>query len=297
MADADVVRPYLRHASGRACEYAFANLIIWKDFDRPSYAVVSDCLWIHIHPLDEEPFYLEPLGERINPVEWSRAAISKGRLSRVSAQCAALVPAASGKCVPLEDHFDYLYCTRDIAELKGRKFDGKRNHIRRLLRRDPHAACVELKKGHAAEALVLFDAWCASKRGSSVREELPELVYSCQRRALERAFEYYDELGLTGGALVVEGRLAGFVLGSAQREDTACLHLSYTHPGVPGAFPLLLREVCRGVFSRFEFINLEQDLGLAGLRKTKRSFSPAKIEEKFDVRFGSEGETPKTPCQ
>lgn len=45
----------------------------------------------------------------------------------------------------------------------------------------------------------------------------------------------------------------------------------------------MLWEACRNTFSEFEFVNLEQDLGLPGLRKIKNSYHPIRLEEKFEI--------------
>lgn len=281
--------PLLRDALGRsprtACEFSFANFIIWRDFDHPAITALNGNICIRIDPPDEPPFFLEPLGERDLPQTVEALMRAAGRISRASPAFASRLCAGEYHLRPLPDHFDYLYRTRELAELKGRRYDGKRNHIKQLMRRHPAYHSRALERGDVAEVLDLFGEWSRHRRADNrPGAKLPELAYRCQRRAVERAFEHYEELGLMGEALVVEGRLVGFLLGSAERDEMAYIHLSYTRPGVPGAFQTLLWEACRKTFSRYEHLNLEQDLGMTGLRKTKQSYYPLRLEEKLEIR-------------
>lgn len=276
---------YARTVRRDTCEFAFANLMIWRDFDRPTFTSMGGSLCIRIDPLVGRPFFLEPLGS--NEVsEAVRACICHtGKVSMASSGLVSLLGGNGFRIRPLPEHFDYIYRTKDIAEMKGRRFDGKRNHIKRMRRLHPSCEYVELGESDAEGAIGLFDEWARAKRerGGGL---LPRLAYECQRDSVRRAFEYFDELGLMGGALVIDGVMAGFIVGSRLRDDMACAHLCYARPGIAGAFPTLLQEACRRTLAQFELINLEQDMGLAGLRKNKLSFHPLRVEEKFEIAGG-----------
>lgn len=284
--DTGLLKRFLDEDPRCVCEFSAANLIAWSDFDRPKYTFIENCLCICISPLDEQPFFLEPLG-RLGNIGWAIEICLKntGKISRASAECAQYAAAHGYNVVPIANHFDYLYKARDLADLKGRKFDAKRNHIRRFKQYCPRHHFIPITKEHGPEALRLFDIWCSSRRKAV--SELPELAWSCQRLAVERAFEHFEELKLIGGCLIVGGTVIGFIIGSRQHNDMACIHFAHAHPDIPGSMQLLLRDACRQVFAEFEFVNLEQDLGLTGLRRSKLSYHPHRIEEKYEIEFRS----------
>ncbi|HPM41555.1 MAG TPA: phosphatidylglycerol lysyltransferase domain-containing protein, partial [bacterium] len=208
-----------------------------------------------------------------------------GRVSRVSAELASRLEGRGYRARPLPEHFDYVYRTEELAEMNGRRFDGKRNHMRRMASAHPGLEYRPLDSSYAADALSLFDAW-REARSSSGGEGRSPVAFDCQRDALSRLFENFEELGVMGGKLMIDGETAGFVAGTAAKPSEACVHFCYTRPGLSGAFPFLIRESCRGCFSTFEFVNLEQDPGLPGIRKSKMSFYPAKLEEKYEITRG-----------
>lgn len=270
-----------------ACEYSFANLVIWRDFDRPMVTSINENLCVLLRPPVGDPFFLEPLGSNDIFETVEACIMHAGRVSRVSPLLAESLGGNGYGVRPIPEHFDYLYRTSELAELKGRRFDGKRNHIRRLQERYPRMEYAALSRDDSAAALFLFDEWQKFREARGpVFGALPALAYSCQRASVARLFESFDELEILGGKLLVDGDMAGFIAGSASGPDVACVHFCYSRPGFPGAFPLMLKEACGKTFSHFEQVNLEQDLGLAGLRKNKMSFYPFRLEEKFEISRG-----------
>jgi uncharacterized protein len=284
LADREAFERHMAAHPREICELSFATLTLWKDFDRAEAAMVGDTLCVRVTPLDEPPFFLEPVGAG-DVTEAAKLCIADaGRISRATAGFVERIR-GDGFCATAQrEHYDYVYRVEDLAELRGRRYDGKRNHIKGLRRRHPAYGYRALRKADAPAASALFEQWCRSHppvRSGCFRPE--DLEYDCQRKALARAFEAFDELGLFGGALLIGGEMAGFVIASRLTTSTACAHLEYHRADVPGIAQTLLWEACRGTFERFEFVNLEQDLGIEGLRKHKTSYHPVRLEEKFEV--------------
>lgn len=288
ISDGDVIRHAVQRAGMSLNEFSFTNLIVWRDFDRATCTLINGNLCIKVSPLNEPPFFLEPIGP--NDIATAEICMKHtGRISRASASFVSHLPPNTYRVQMIPEHFDYIYRTADLAKLKGRLFDSKRNHIRRFMNRCPSYRYEELGTNLAKAALKLYDDWCLAKRHSPANPNPHEIDYSCQRRAIERAFEDYTRLKIVSGALISDGELIGYVIGSQLRGDMACLHFCYGRSDLPGLYQMLIREACRNTFSSFEFINFEQDLGLAGLRKFKRSYHPVRFEEKFEVELNGGG--------
>jgi hypothetical protein len=269
----------------RLCEYSFANLRIWRDFDRPEIATMGGEICIRINPVSEPPFFLEPIGRNGVRAAAEACLDHTGRISRATRSFVDSLPKGKFRFAEIRNHYDYIYRVRDLAELRGRRFDGKRNHIRRFRRQFPHCRYSELRRSHAEAAIMLFEQWRETKRHcAEPGEALPELAFGCQRMALKRAFEEFCELGFMGGVIEADGRMIGFFIAAPLSENAACVPLAYCVPDVPGAFQALLWEGCRRTLAGFELVNLEQDLGIDGLRRYKESYYPVRMEQKFDVR-------------
>jgi hypothetical protein len=279
--DQELLAEFLALAPHTTCDLALANLFIWKECEVPSLTFIKDNLCILIKSHAEPRYFLEPLGKE-NFLDTIEICLRHaGRVSRAGIALAGQLPADRFHVTPLRDHFDYVYEVRSLAELKGKKYDGKRNQIKKFTRLHPDYRFVSLERKHAGEALDLFDRWSHEREnGNGGRAELPVTVL-CQRHALEEAFASFDRLSLRGGAVLVDGIMEGFIVASDSASETATAHLQYANSKIPGIYQVLLWETCRNILSSFTYLNLEEDLGIAGLRKTKLSYQPVRLEEKF----------------
>lgn len=271
---------FLKTHPASICELSPANLIIWKDFDRPEATLINGNLCIRINPLSEPPFFLEPLGGNKLPETIGICLENAKKLSRVSDPFIKSVDHAKYHIACLRGHFDYIYATHELAELKGKKFDGKRNHIKRFMRTFPQYQFVKLTKEHKHPALGLFEKWFTTKQGERYYSRM---AYDAQKNALISAFHHFETLNLSGGALITDDRLMGFILGSALNKETVSVHFQYCDPEVKGAAQTILQEACSKTFAHYKFIDLEQDLGIPGLRKAKLSYHPLRLEKKFEI--------------
>ncbi len=275
----------LRLTSRRICELSLGNIFIWKDFDHTLVTCINDNICMQISPPNEPPYFLQPIGSNL-PAETVRTIFEQcGRLSRVSGDFAGLLPAGLYRFDPLRNQFDYLYSRGELAELRGRRYDGKRNHIQRFRSAFPRYQFRPFAVEEKAKALALFEKWFAVRQESKF---FPRLAYTSQRNAILEAFAYFKDLHLLGGMLWNEEQLLGFTLGSAINPETFSVHFLYGDPEARGSSQMLLWEACNRSYQEYKVIDLEQDLGIPGLRTAKLSYHPLRLEEKFEVIPASE---------
>jgi hypothetical protein len=274
------------------CDLSPANLFIWRDCEKPSLTLIGDSLCIQIEPHSAPAFFLEPVGgtRRVDAVRTCLART--GSVSRCSRALVDALPEQEFEVRPLRDHFDYVYRTQALEELKGKRFDGKRNQIRKFTRNFPGYDFRPFERSQFNGAMTLFGKWREQRVDAAAPEVSSSFSFECQRHALERTFHDYERLGLVGGAIHAHGELQGFIIASICRADTAVIHFQYANPGLAGTFQVLLRDACRHLFAGCAYVNLEEDLGLSGLRKTKLSYLPLRFEEKFEIRMKAPASPP-----
>lgn len=268
--DKDIISQYLGLSPRKICELALANFFIWKDFDRSSLTFINQNLCILMHHPSESPYFLEPLGKNKLDETVDICLKHAARIARASEDFVALLPQQQYQIICQRNHYDYVYLTKYLAELKGRKFDGKRNHIKRFKRHFPNHQFIPIGPGYKAEALELFEKWFAKR--------------TAQKNALARAFTDFEKLELIGSALIADDKLKGFTIGSRLNPETASVHFLYADPQSPGSSQMLLWEACNKTYSGSKYINLEQDLGIPGLRQAKLSYHPLKLEKKYEIK-------------
>ncbi|MFA4843899.1 MAG: phosphatidylglycerol lysyltransferase domain-containing protein [Candidatus Margulisiibacteriota bacterium] len=276
------VAKHLKHLPRHVCELTLGNLFIWEEFDRPQATCLNGNICLLITPPVEPPYFLEPLG-REKLVETITTCLERGfRVSRISEDCAALLPSEKFELAELRSQFDYIYLRSDLAGLKGKKYDGKRNHIKRFRARHPEYIFEPLQRSDKASTLALFEQWFKLREESKF---FPRLAYVSQKTAINNAFKWFQELHLFGCALRLEGKLLGFTLASELNPEMVSLHFMYGDPAYPGISQVMLWEAANKCYSGYKFLNLEQDLGIPGLRSAKLSWQPVKLEKKFEVKL------------
>ncbi|MBN2058396.1 MAG: DUF2156 domain-containing protein [Candidatus Saganbacteria bacterium] len=286
LSDMPELKKHLAANERRICELALTNLIIWRDFDRPRLTRINGNICIMIEPQNESAFFLEPLGQNDLKSTLTICLAKTGKLSRLSENFMASLELKEFRVKCLRSHFDYIYRTRTLAQLKGKAYDGKRNHIKNFQKRHPDYSYAPLDPKMKDECLRLFEDWFKVRQES---RHFPKLAHTAQQQALAEAFEHYQALDLLGGALFVGRELKGFIMGSRQNGSTIAAHFQYAHPGLRGVFQALLWQACNKTFCEYEYVNLEQDLGIPGIRKAKLSYHPEKLEKKFELTFAASG--------
>jgi uncharacterized protein len=262
------------------CELCVGNLFIWQDFDRPQVTLINKNVCALLSPPNEPPYFLEPFGTLQLKETVDLCLKHAGRISRASELFIAQLPSNVYKTNPLRNHFDYIYETKVLAELKGKKYDGKRNHVKKFQQRNPGYEYLPLNSSFKDEALALFERWFAIRAESKY---FPRLAYTAQKAAVTAAFDNFERLQLRGGALLIDKKLRGFTLGSLINPELVSVHFMYGDPNLQGVSQTLLWEACNKTYAAVKYADLEQDLGIPGLRTMKLSYQPLKLEQKFEL--------------
>jgi len=275
--DYAAVRAHLDAYQPEICELALANLVLWQDFDQPQITLLHENLCVLISPQTEAPYFLEPAGKNEILKTIDLCLKQSPIISRASEKLIQRLNVKEFQIKCLRAHCDYIYSVKNLAELKGKDFDGKRNHIKRFARRHPQYQFVKLTTEDKRATLELFEKWFAVRQESRF---FPRLAHISQKKAVEQSFLHFDDLELIGGALKDGDALLGFIIGSKLNAHTAAVHFAYADPSSAGSAQVLLSEACKKLFNAFHFVNLEQDLGIPGLRKAKLSYHPLRVEKK-----------------
>lgn len=282
ISDLPLLTEWLTRYQPVICELAVSNLYLWQDFDRASFTFINDNLCIMINPVNDTPYFLEPVGTHKLTETIDLCLRHTGRLSRVSEKGLQGLPLGLLRAHCLRGQSDYVYFTKELAEFKGRHFDGKRNHIKKFKKHFPEYQYLPLTSAFKEQALVLFEAWFEARKATQFFQKL---AYDAQKTALTKAFDLFESLQLSGGAILAEGKIKSFVIGSRLNNETISAHFQYSDTTAQGVTQTLWQDACANTFAGYTYINLEQDLGIPGLRKAKMSYYPEKIEKKYELRF------------
>ena len=278
----------LTHASHRGCAFSFVNLYIWG---RQYAAKLGEDLLLFSHfggrtmyPYPVCPGDLQPAIETL-----MRDAQERGipfRLTGLNTQdvedLQKWYPDRFAFHCGREGH-DYVYAIDDLADLKGKKYQPKRNHINRFLAQYPDVTILPLSDETLPDAQALAERWH--------RRRTPEEDTGMEMVALNRAFAHWKELGLEGLVLYVGGQVVAMTMASRLNEDTVDVHFEKADLDYPGAYAVINRAFARHIREKYpevKFLNREDDMGIEGLRKAKLSYYPHHMVEKCWAHLISE---------
>ena len=274
---------YLLDGTERGCEFSFANLYLWG---RQRAAVVDDHL-VLFSQFSRRSVYPYPVGtgDKTAVLEALMAdARQRGipcRITGLNQENMALIEEKFPGQFRFHcdrDSYDYVYDIHDLADLKGRKYQKKRNHFNRFRDTYPYYTTEPLSDANLEEVIALTDRWYAKKL-----QEDPQGDYHMERAALSKALKHYGELGMEGLVLRDGADVLAFTLGSPLSPDTFDIHFEKARPDAEAAYPVINCEFARYLREKhpaLRFLNREDDLGLEGLRKAKLSYYPHHLVEK-----------------
>ena len=267
------VKELLAKSDFRGCEYNFANNLAWHRLYQTQI-----CRYNNFYISSSEKYGLAftfPAGEGdyrelfIKLRKYAEERNSPLRISSVLPENLRLFEEyfSDEFTVSSDDSgFDYVYKSENLRNLAGKRYHGKRNHLKRFYETDwsyhdmteaDFDDCIEFAVNSYNDNMSYDDE-------SSVGEQF----------AINTFFNHFEELGLKGGVIKVGGKVKGFTIASRTNSDTIDIHVEKADSTINGAYTAIMNEFAKSSAQEFEYINREEDLGIEGLRKSKRSYYP-----------------------
>ena len=139
--DKELLTSFILPSDEQDCDFSFANLCSWHFMTESSYALIEDHLVIRFVTSEGNHEYFMPLGEG-SPIPVIEA-LEACALSEQEPLCLRGVqPKIQDKLEQYfptlfeytsnRDYFDYIYRRQDLAELKGKHYQPKRNHVNKF---------------------------------------------------------------------------------------------------------------------------------------------------------------------
>ena len=177
------------------------------------------------------------------------------------------------------DNFDYLYNRSDLAELSGKKFHKKKNHVNNFLKSYPNHEQKPLTKSEIPAAFEILEKW---RQDLLLRTGDEEGDYKSAKESLDE----FDSLTLRGSIFYVDGKPVGYCLGeSLARGRMFVVHFEKAVEEYKGVYQFVNQSFAASLPRFFTLINREQDLGNEGLRQSKMTYRPCGFVKKYTARY------------
>ena len=270
----------LLEASGRiGCEYSYTTMFMWRHFYHNRLARFGDHVFFSAGK--DAQVFLPPMGPSLREGLDILMGYTAGKgepLKLVGADPAIVQEVETHfpgqfTVVPQRGDFDYLYSQAELAELPGRKFHSKKNHVSGFSRKYDWSY-EPISGTNVSQVIEMAEEWCRQKgncRDKGLRSE------NC---AIKEALSHREQLSIRGGLIRVEGKVVAFSFGSPINREVFDIQVEKALPDYPGAYAVI-NQAFAGTLGEFKLLNRENDLGIEGLRRAKLSYHPALILEKY----------------
>lgn len=285
LSDRAWVEPLLAQSGFRGCLYTFGNNYVWKDVYN-----VKICRWNDFYALQnsdhsDTPRFLYPAGEGnielfIKALRGYCAELKIPLKMTANKECTEKLLAIYPEITVHADRdgFDYVYNTSDLAELRGRKYHSKRNHLNRFYENDWSFEVISTDNIQFCREVL--EQWLNADNDDEEKLTEAEVV--------RKSLADYSALGYRGGVLFADGKPQAFTFGERSSNDTFVVHVEKALLDFQGAYTAVNCEFAKTLVNEYSYINREEDAGSEGLRRAKLSYHPAFLEEKYFIDFGGQ---------
>ena len=261
-------------------DFAFGNLFGWLHFTNYRLARLPEHI-ILLGRIQDSLQFAYPLGPNNAGVVEEVLALAEEigaqpKLELIDNEAKAFIDENFPK-LPLEscrDCADYVYTSRNLAELPGKDFLKHRNLINKFKRSHDYQV-EEITEENFQEITRFLKRWCLWRdcEGNATLE--------AERDALMTVMNNFGALDLKGIILRVEGNIQAISIFEELRPDTAVVHYEKADVDFEGIYKVINQETAHRLKDHYGFINREHDLGVPGLRKAKERYRPHHMVEVY----------------
>lgn len=172
------------------------------------------------------------------------------------------------------DDADYVYPSCQFVRYQGSVLHKKRNLVKQL--HSTHLVTAEpYTLASLDEALNVLAHWMHAK-GKSAGE--------ADDTACQEALRLAPLLRLEGFVYRVDNAVVGFLLAEELQPGVCVVRFAKALDRFKGIYQYMFQYLCQ-TRPEIQWLNFEQDLGIANLRQTKLSYQPAWLLPKYRVRL------------
>ena len=285
LSDIDNYKKYYDYSTALGCDTNLLNAYLWRNEYNIKFSIVNDTL-IKAYFTDETNVwgYCMPTGKNVRFAidEIFADAEERGQAPRLvmltkgqRAVLESLYPARFSYSVSPENQ-DYIYSTKELIMLSGRKFHAKRNHITRFYKKYNDFSFRTIDSSNKDDAMQVAYEW--TKENNLYSETNEELI------AIHEALDNFETFKMSGAVLYVENKPIAMTLGSEISSRVYDVNFEKALREYDGAYAVINNEFAK-TLTKYEYINREEDMGIEGLRKSKLSYNPVIILDRFNAEL------------
>lgn len=278
LSDIEKLSPLITNKISPSCENTLLNLAVWYPSYNPLFYIDGNDVYIRIDDKNGPVFSLmlcSDVEKSVNKI--CEYCAKENIIPQFLLEDDKVLNEFNDKfgseyfIYEVRDAAEYIYKQSDLAELSGKKYHSKRNHISAFTKKF-NWQYEDLSEINKEDFLMMSDEWYADNPQKVNAETMVE------RNGIHFLVQNMSKFSVSGGLIRIDGKVVAITLGAAINENVFDVMFEKALSNYPGAYTVINREFARHI--KHELINREEDLGIEGLRKAKLSYKPHQLLRK-----------------
>ena len=252
--DKNLINYYSKFVTTLSYEYSFNSLYLWKDLCQTNVGTIYDTLVVQKYDEDNGFFFMMPYSDNteslyktLDYLKYNYADF-KYLLGDIDDNYLNFLKKRyTIEFLENKNSSEYIYLTNDLINLKGKKYHKKRNHYNNFINLYNFSSSPINSEKIITDCLTLLSSW-KNKKCICSKELL-----------IEPLGEIFN--------------------------DSAIIHIEKCNTDYRGIYAFINNEFLKSSFKDTKYVNREEDCGHKGLQKSKESYHPYKILNKYFIKI------------
>ena len=288
--DRDDIYRYMSEFGEGSCQHSFVSMYSLSEKYGDSFCILDDMLYTLRSKLCDDKYrvYLAPMGYGdkrqafINILKDAHSYQKKVKFITLTKQYANFLENEFAGQFIIEESRDlaeYIYRTDKMATFSGGRLKKRRieaNHFWNV-----YGSRASVRKISSSD---LDDIWNFEKHWLEVSKDTHDInSLEFESRVIHMQLNNFDRLNLSGVIVRIDGIIKGFGYGTRLSNDYYDAIAEKGDREVSGIYKILRMESVGKCAMECKYVNMEEDLGIVGLREIKNNYMPEFLIEKFVV--------------
>lgn len=259
--------------------FTFSSLVAWERVYHYQWAIVNETLLLKLVTIEDHKEHLmQPIGEF--PKDLQNKIIKHAQELDYKLTIYGVSNAFISQHPEFVAHFErtehrdmdnYIYSAEDLALLKGKEYQPKRNLIHQF-ESNNNWTSESFLENNIAECKEVIRNICSTS-------EVEENSYlSHELKALDFVLDHFSQFKEEGVLIRIDGKPVAFSIFEHLNPSTCVVHFEKAMREYKGLYQIVNRETAKRILEKgCKNINREEDLGIEGLRKAKLSYHPLEL--------------------
>jgi len=278
--DKEAIELFLfKYSSFCLSAFTFSSLVAWERVYHYQWAIVNDTLLLKLITIEDHKEHLmQPIGEfpkllQDKIIQYAQTLGYRLTIYGVSNAFISQHPEFVTHFERTEhrDMDNYIYSAEDLALLKGKEYQPKRNLLNQF----------ETSNNWTSEPISSDNILACFEVINKIynKDELEADSYLAHElKALDFVLNHFTQFKEQGVLIRVDGKPVAFSIYEHLNPSTCVVHFEKAMREYKGLYQLVNRETAKKILEKgCKHINREEDLGIEGLRKAKLSYHPLEL--------------------